>query len=307
LLSTVQDLGRHLVGELGVSPSGASDWLSARVANRLVGNPYGAALIETTMTGISFKALQRLRIAVTGANAQLMVAGGKKPLWQSTAVRAGTEVKISSAERGLRSYVAFYGGIDVPIIFGSASTDVSAGFGGRGRALARGDTLGLNDIAGEMPEHERSIRGSTRPFWRQPATLRVLLGPHAARFAPEDLELLCSLTYRVSPRSNRQGLRLDGRALIGQGGFDVLSCGVCAGCVQLSSDGMPIVLLAEHQTTGGYAVPLTVITADLPDVAQLRPGDEVRFARATLAEASVALSEKVEALSEALDEPSPAG
>ncbi|MDQ6767587.1 MAG: biotin-dependent carboxyltransferase family protein [Candidatus Eremiobacteraeota bacterium] len=307
LLSTVQDRGRSGVAELGVSPSGSADWLSARAANRLVSNAQNAPLIEATVTGISFRALRDVRIAVTGADAQLTVAGGKKPLWNSFRVRAGSEVKLRAAERGLRSYIAFYGGIDVPLVFGSASTDVSAGFGGLGRPLARGDTLSLHEIEGDIPEGSRSIRTSARPFWRQPATLRVLLGPHASRFAAGDLTLLCSQLYRVSPRSNRQGLRLEGKPLAGYDGFDVLSCGVCAGCVQLQSDGLPVVLLAEHQTTGGYAVPLTVITADLPDAAQLRPGDEVQLAQVTLAQAGVALVEKMQALSEAPDESNPAG
>jgi len=306
LFATVQDLGRRNVALLGVAPSGAADWLSARAANRIVGNSHAAALIETTLTGISFKALDTLLIAVTGADAQLLVAGGKKSLWQSHRVRAGTEVKLSATQRGLRSYIGFHGGIDVPVTLGSASTDVAGGFGGLGRALARGDILPLN-AREEIPEDGRSIRASARPFWRQPATLRVLAGPHATRFAPNDLDFLCSHAYRVSPRSNRQGVRLDGRSLGGHDGFDVVSCGVSAGCVQVSSDGLPIILLAEHQTTGGYAVPFTVITADLPDAAQLRPGDEVRFARVTFAEASVALTEKMEALSEALDESRPAG
>ncbi len=308
LLSTVQDRGRSAVGELGVSPSGFADWLSARVANRVVGNPQGAALIEATMTGISFKALCTLRIAVTGAVAQLVVSGGSKPLWQSVRVRSGSEVKISVAERGLRSYIAFYGGIDVPPILGSASTDMTAGFGGpSGGALVRGAVLSLRPIEGEIPDEDRVIPPTARPYWRQPATLGVLLGPHAKRFSLDDLAFLQKQTYRVSPRSNRQGARLDGRPLASRDGFDVLSAGVCGGCVQLTSEGLPIILLSEHQTTGGYAVPFTVITADLPDAAQLRPGDEVRFRLVTLAEAAVALSEKMQALTEDLHAPSRAG
>lgn len=307
LQSTVQDLGRRGVGEIGVSPSGAADWLSARAANRVVGNPQGAALIETTMNGMSFKALRAVRIAVTGARAHLMVVGGSKPLWQSIRVRAGAEVKISAPERGLRSYVAFFGGIEVPAVLGSASTDVTAGFGGAGRALARGDTLSIAATEEDLPEEDRSIPASARPYWGRPATLRVLPGPHAPRFTPEDLTFMRAQAYRVSPRSNRQGARLDGRPLVGHERLDVVSCGVCSGCVQLANDGLPIILLAEHQTTGGYAVPLTVITADLPDAAQLRPGDEVRFAPVTFAEAAVALSQKMQALTEALDEPSPTG
>ncbi len=135
----------------------------------------------------------------------------------------------------------------------------------------------------------------------------MLPGPHAKRLTPSDRSALCSQTYRVSTRTNRQGARLEGQPLAARDGFDVVSCGVSAGCVQVANDGLPIILLADHQTTGGYAVPLTVVTADLPDAAQLRPGDELRFSLIDLATASAALSEKMRVLTEALDEPSPAG
>jgi antagonist of KipI len=306
LLSSVQDQGRRDVGRLGVSPCGAADWLSARCANRLVANPPGAALIETTMTGISFKALTDTLVAVTGADAQLSVSGVAAPLWCSIPVPAGSEVSVGAAERGLRSYVAFHGGIDVPLMLGSASTDLTAGFGGIGRALARGDLLALKTLEQPARFGGRAIASARCPRWHEPATLRVLPGPHAKRLTPSDRSALCSQTYRVSTRTNRQGARLEGRSLAARDGFDVVSCGVSAGCVQVSSDGLPIVLLADHQTTGGYAVPLTVVTADLPDAAQLRPGDELRFSLIAFATASAALTEKMRALTEALDEPNPA-
>ncbi|MBV8164544.1 MAG: biotin-dependent carboxyltransferase family protein [Candidatus Eremiobacteraeota bacterium] len=306
LLSTVQDLGRHRVAALGVSPSGASDWLSARCANRLLGNPHNAALVETTLTGIRFAPRHTTMIAITGADAPVSIAGAQRPTWQALRVRAGVEVKIGHAQRGVRCYVAFHGGIDVPLVLGSASTDVMGGFGGAGRALATGDTLALAQVERELPDDERAIPASARPFWRQPAVLRVLPGPHFARCAPHEIETLCGQAYRVSARSNRQGARLEGVALRNVGGFDVLSSGVTAGCVQLTSDGLPIVLLAEHQTTGGYAVPFVVIAADVPDAAQLRPGDSVRFSRVTLADASAALTEKTQALREEFDEPAAA-
>ena len=306
LLSSVQDQGRCDVGRLGVSPCGAADWLSARCANRLVANPCGAALMETTMTGISFRALTDMLIAVTGAQAQLAVSGEPASSWCSIQVPAGSQVDVGAAERGLRSYVAFHGGIDVPLILGSASTDLTAGFGGIGRALARGDVLALKPHQETIRPVRRVLAAARCPRWHQPATLRVLPGPHAKRFTPADRSALCSQTYRVSQRTNRQGARLEGRPLAAGGGFDVVSCGVSAGCVQVASDGLPIILLADHQTTGGYAVPLTVVTADLPDAAQLRPGDELRFSPIDLATASAALSEKMRVLTEALDEPSPA-
>jgi antagonist of KipI len=301
LLATIQDRGRRDVAKMGVSPSGFADWLSARAANRLAGNAQGAALIETTLTGFAFTALQTMRIAVTGAPAKLTVSGGDRRMWQSTRVRAGAEVRLGPAERGLRSYLAFHGGIDVAEVFGSASNDLTAGFGGiGGRALARGDSVLLHPLDHELPDQEFFIAPSARPYWSQPAVLRVVRGQHATRFTAEDFAFFQSHSYRVSPRSSRQGVRLEGRGLTRAAGYDVLSCGVCAGCVQLSSDGLPIILLAEHQTTGGYAVPMVVITADIPDVAQLRPGDQVRFRLVTQPEAGIALTEKGQALTERL-------
>jgi antagonist of KipI len=308
LLSTIQDRGRRHVGDLGVSPSGFADWLSARAANRLVGNQQGAALIETTMTGCSLQALEPLCVAVTGANAELAVNGALRPMWHALQIPKGAIVKLGPAQSGLRSYVAVRRGIDVPKVLASPSTDLIGGFGGlEGRALGMGDRLSLvprrdgDEAAGEplnlgMPRY---------PRWTQPAVLRVLPGQHTSMFSVEDLKVLQHQTYRVSPRSSRQGVRLEGMGLRKPEGYDVVSLGVCAGCVQLSSDGLPIILLAEHQTTGGYAVALTVISADLPDAAQLRPGDAVRFRLVSQVEAALALAEKMEFLAQPLHQSDP--
>jgi antagonist of KipI len=307
LQSTIQDRGRRDVAKMGLSPAGFADWLSARAANRLLANPQGSALIETTMTGLAFVASHAMRIAVTGAPAKLTVSGGDRPMWQSVRVRAGSEVRLGATMRGLRCYIAFQGGIEAPPVFGSASTDLTAGIGGLGgRALARGDRVFVRPLERELPDDEVCVAPSARPFWREPALLRVLPGPQAARFSSDDVAFLEKQSYRVSPRSNRQGVRLEGAGLARSAGFDALSAGVCAGCVQLSSDGLPIVLLAEHQTTGGYAVPFVVITADIPDAAQLRPGGSVRFRPVTQAEAALALTEKGQALTEKLHHADPA-
>ena len=129
--------------------------------------------------------------------------------------------------------------LDVPAVLGSASTDLTAGFGGIGRALASGDCLNVLSAQSELPEGGRSIAPSSRPALLRPATLRVLPGPHARMFSTQEIDWLCAQAYVVSPRSNRQGLRLEGPTLHRSGGFDVLSSGVCAGCVQITSDGLP--------------------------------------------------------------------
>lgn len=286
LLSTIQDLGRHGVGALGVSPSGAADWYSARAANRLVGNADDCALVETTMNGATFDATARMTIAVTGADAPLWIGGKRRASWCSHSIEAGDRVVIGPAISGLRSYFAVDGGIDVSQVLGSAATDVGGGFGGR--KLSAGDSLHVT--AGSMPESSTLLeydRGAIHAL-RPPFVLRALVGPDAARLGPAVVDELLGATFRGSTRSNRQGLRLEG-ATIGGGASDAISAGVCAGCVQLPGDGSPIVLLAEHQTTGGYPVALCVIAADIPLAAQVRPGDEVRFERVDRAGARAAL------------------
>ncbi len=301
LQATIQDRGRRDVAKMGLSPSGFADWLSARAANRLVGNPQGAALIETTLTGFAFTARHAMRIAVTGAPSKLTVSGGEREMWRSMRVRAGADVKLGPAQSGLRCYIAFQGGVMAPPIFGSLSTDLTANLGGfEGRALARGDRVALGALDRDPNDRDLAMTAQARPHWRQPATLRATRGPHAARFSAEDFAFFQNQAYRVSPRSSRQGVRLEGHGLQRSSGFDVASCGVCAGCVQLSSDGLPIVLLAEHQSTGGYAIPMVVISADTPDAAQVRPGDEVRFRIVGQPEAATALTEKTRALTEKL-------
>jgi allophanate hydrolase subunit 2 len=152
------------------------------------------------------------------------------------------------------------------------------------------------DIDGR--ERNLAVAAGLRPFWGQPAQLGVLPGSHVKWFSRDDIGLLTRQMYLVSARSSRQGIRLEGQPLAKTDGFDVLSCGVCAGCVQLTNDGMPVILLAEHQTTGGYAVAVTVVSAHLPDAAQLRPGDQVRFTPMTQPEAALALTERMRLLTE---------
>ena len=297
LLSTVQDLGRQHVGALGVSPCGAADRFSARAANRLVGNADGAAVVETTMTGASFDATNAMTIAVTGGQSPLAIDGRPRTMWRSWRVEAGERIAIGPATAGLRSYLAVAGGVLARHVLGSASTDVGGGFGGR--RLVPGDAL---DVAEEPPfDAERGAleyRRSAIPSYAPPFVLRVLAGPDAPRIGADALDALCSRAFAGSARSSRQGLRLEGEPVLAGAG-DAISAGVCAGCVQLPADGAPIVLLAEHQTTGGYPVALCVISPDVASAAQVKPGDEVRFERidrAAARDALAAMSERLRSL-----------
>lgn len=287
LLTTIQDLGRRGAGSLGVSPSGGVDRFSAIAANRLVGNPDGAAVVETTMTGASFDVTSALTIAVTGAGATLSVGGRLRSLWRAARVKPGDRIVIGPATGGLRSYLAIAGGVAAERVLGSASTDVGGGFGGR--RFVRGDAVGVADVVppGADPG-QFEYEASAIPSMRAPFVLRALLGPDAGSVGAAAIDAMLSQTFRGSARSSRQGLRLEGTP-IGGGAGDAISAGVCAGCVQLPADGLPIVLLAEHQTTGGYPVALCVIAADIGIAAQVKPGDEIGFERVDRAAARDAL------------------
>lgn len=293
LLSTLQDEGRRGVGAWGVAPSGAADWLSARVANQLVGNPPGAVLIETTLNGVSFSATRALTVAVTGANTTVAVSGSRAGAWASIPLQPQDRVDIRTGARGVRNYIAFAGGIVAPLVLGSASTDVTAGLGGlHGRALKSGDGLRIA-LREDLQPRSRHLPAEARPVWREQAVLRVLTGPQAHNLADADLPA----TFTVTPQCNRQGIRLAGNAVRGRQGWDVLSFGVTTGCVQIANDGQPIILLTDRQTTGGYGVPWVVITADIPLAAQLRPGDTVTFQAVNQSEAAKAWHERTHCVS----------
>ena len=283
LLSTVQDLGRRGVGALGVSPSGAVDWYAACAANRLVNNDDDAPLVEMTLTGATFVAGGDATFAVTGALAPITVGGVRRHGWRSWRARTGHKFTIGPVERGARCYLAVRGGFEVPRVLGSSATDVVGGFGGR--VLAPGDTLPIrrayesDGARDELAETPMAYAAEAIPLLRAPFALRVLPGPDAARVGREAVDRLLAGTYRASPRSSRQGLRLDGEPVAAISAGAGVSAGVCAGCVQVSADGLPTVLLAEHQTTGGYPVAWCVVHADLPAAGQIRPGDEVVFTR----------------------------
>lgn len=290
-LSTVQDRGRRDVARFGVSPSGAVDWYSVLAANSLVGNRDGAAVIEATLTGATFELLSPAWIAVTGAAAPLTIDGMAVARWRSHELGAGVQIRIGAADRGARSYLAIDGGVQEPLVLGSASTDLGAGFGGHdGRALRAGDMLAIGDVVACSLNAPMAYALETIPHWNPATTLRVLAGPHRTSLSDDAWQQLLARSYAVSSRSTRQGIALEGEALDLERGTDVISAGAYPGCVQITSAGLPVILLAEHQTTGGYAVAACTIAADVPRAGQLRPGDRVRFTLVSRADAVHAMA-----------------
>ncbi|GAA2751684.1 biotin-dependent carboxyltransferase family protein [Kitasatospora cinereorecta] len=270
-LTTVQDLGRRGVAHLGVPRAGALDEPALRAANRLVGNPDGAAALETTLGGVTVRAEGgAVTVAVTGAPCAVRVDGRAAAWGAAVRLPAGAVVEVGPAVHGVRSYLAVAGGVAVPAVLGSRSADLLSGLGSA--VLAEGDLLPV----GPPPTGPRA---ELVPLPAVPAelVLRLRPGPHAHWFA--DAPLLGRATFRVAAASNRIAVRTEGLALTrSSAGFRELpSEGMVLGSVQVPPDGLPVIFLADHPTTGGYPVIGTVPPADLPAAAQARPGTPVRF------------------------------
>lgn len=278
ICSTLQDPGRSGYRAYGVPVSGALDATALRLVNALVGNDPGCAVIEMLYSGMTLE-LQSgtARIALCGAEVALVRSGTDRALeaWRSTLLHAGDTLRISTVRESAAAYLAVEGGFDAAPVLGSRSTYIRGGLGGfAGRELRRGDALPLvRDHASARAER----RFSRAPQLRAPAALRVLPGPHAHRFEQASLDLFFSAEYRVHPSSDRSGLRLEGPALTHVGGYDATSEGVATGSIQVPGFGMPVILIADHPTVGGYPKIATIVSADIPAAGRLRIGSPVRF------------------------------
>ncbi|WP_030247123.1 MULTISPECIES: biotin-dependent carboxyltransferase family protein [unclassified Streptomyces] len=270
-LTTVQDLGRPGHAHLGVPRSGALDRPAADLANRLTGNPPGAAVLETTLNGCALRPRSAVTVAVTGAPCRVTVDGRPVAWGAPVRVPAGALLDVGPAVSGVRAYVGISGGIAVEPVLGSRSTDLLSGLGPA--PLADGTVLPLGRPTGA---HAR-VDVAPQPAPPDELVLRVTLGPRDDWFTPEAVRAFVSRPYRVSPASNRIGLRTDGPALERARPGELPSEGVVLGAVQVPPDGRPVVFLADHPTTGGYPVIAVVHTADLPAAAQAVPGTPVRF------------------------------
>jgi len=292
LLTTLQDEGRRGYLAHGVPLSGAMDRYAHRVANLLVGNQAGEATLEMTMSGGTFFFEEAMDVAVCGADMGGRLNGSRVKNWCCFKVPRSGMLSFSYARQGCRSYLAVAGGFDAAPVLGSRSTYVRASLGGfAGRALKAGDVLGR-----KSPQ-ERRCSGKTLPDQYVPAyhnevILRVLLGPQDDRFLPEGVRTFLSATYVVTNRNDRMGYVLRGPAVKHSNGADIISDALIPGSVQVPGDGMPIVMMADCQTTGGYAKIATVISPDQALLAQGKTGDRVRFIRCAEAEAVEALREE---------------
>jgi biotin-dependent carboxylase-like uncharacterized protein len=299
--NTVQDRGRRGFRRFGVPVSGAADPLLLAAANRLLGNPDDDAAIEMPLAGPRLRATEGpVRVALMAASAGALAARvihadastAPLPVAQTATLRRGDALAVGPVREGV-AYLAVSGGCRVPPQLGSRSTYARARLGGvAGRALAAGDLIECGEPSGN-PSLERR---ASAPFVHADGPLRVLPGPQDDAFEPAALAALLAEPWVVGRDSDRMGLRLQGPRLAHRHGADIVSDGVVPGAIQVPGDGQPIVLLADAQTVGGYTKIATVIRADLPRLAHLRPGTTLRFTAVSRAQALAALREQALAL-----------
>lgn len=281
--TTVQDLGRFGQLRYGIPPSGPMDRDAFVLANRLVGNTDSAAALECTVIGARFQVHAACAIAVTGAEMPVTINGAEAPRWTTLMVKAGDAVKVGAARAGLRSYIAFSGGIDVPAVMGSRSTYLRGGLGGfEGRALRNQDRLSL--LPASLPRVWRAARDAVPDYATEPE-IRVVLGPQADRFTEDGIAAFLGSPYEMLPQSDRMGARLRGERVSHTRGHDIISDGIVLGSIQIAGDGQPIVMLVDRQSTGGYTKLATVCSFDIGRIGQLKPGRLMRFRAISVDEA----------------------
>jgi antagonist of KipI len=281
LFTTVQDLGRPQAITAGVPPGGAMDRFAHRAANLVVGNAEGDATLECTLTGPHLVAEHSCLVAITGADLDPRVNGQAAPIWTGIFLGRGDHLTFGSRRSGGRAYIAVAGGIEADRWLGSASTYMLAARGGlHGRNLKAGDEISTAREATRPAVSGHHLIERLRPQYAD-RTLFAIAGPHVKRLDPRGRGLLFGAAFNVSREADRMGYRLDGPRLA-TSGDELLSFGLTAGAVQVPHGGQPILLMADHQTAGGYPVVATVVSASMPVAAQLVPGDELHFKEVTL-------------------------
>ena len=281
LFTTIQDLGRPNAISSGVPAGGAMDRFAHRAANLLVGNDEGAATLEITLSGPELIAISSCLVAITGADLELHVNGRPEPMWTGMFLRAGDEITFKGRNWGARAYLGVGGGIAGDHWLGSLSTYLLAARGGmHGRQLLAGDTISAAGPPATPAVSRRHLPRNLHPDY-QNHTVGAIAGPHIRRLGAEGKKSLFSSTFKVSRDADRMGYRLEGPGLDASGD-ELLSFGLAAGAIQVPRSGQPILLMADHQTAGGYPVVATVASATMPIAAQLLPGDEMRFAEVSI-------------------------
>lgn len=293
LLSTIQDQGRYGYQSTGISPSGVLDYKSAILANQLVGNEPDEGVIEMTLSGMTFRVLKDTIIALAGASMEFTINGEKYPIGRSIPLAKGDLVKLGQVREGLRTYLAVAGGFKLKKVLGSHSTHLRTAMGGyKGRALEKGDKLPYN---GDNKTYSPLVVKKEATL--TDSTIRIVPGPNYDDLTDESKKALVNQPYTITRNSDRMGIRLDGHALeTTDGVHDILSEPTQLGNIQVPKNGLPIVLLNDRQTTGGYKRMASVAKVDLPKLVQLGPNERIQFKMIDLKIASELYRSEIEKL-----------
>lgn len=297
-LTLVQDGGRYGYQKFGVPVSGVMDSFSYKVSNILAGNNEGEAVLEFVMLGPNIKFENDCVIAVTGGESSPKLNEKSIPLWKSVKVKAGDELSFGIMNNGCRGYIAFSGGIEVPEVMGSRATYVKGKIGGiEGRALKTGDILKLGPVKSwDFSSVSKELPEKYIPSYKNSYEIRVTSGPQEDHFTSSGIKNFYSKKYSVTNKSDRMGMRLEGEKIEHIVGGDIISDGIVSGSIQVPSHGKPIIMMADCQTTGGYAKIANVISSDLNKLAQARPEDQLTFKKIGIEEAHAILKEDAKKL-----------
>jgi antagonist of KipI len=283
LQTTIQDLGRFGYQQYGISPSGAMDTYAMQTANILTGNHLEEAVLEASLIGPTLEALADIVISICGGDFSPVVDGRAIPLWKSIFIKKGQVLTLGSAKQGARCYISVAGEINVPIVLHSKSTYLSGEFGGfAGRALEKGDILLGRPI---IKKPLKKLDTSLIPRYEGQIQVRVILGPHEHRFSQESINSFLTEEFIITPQANRMGYQLKGPKLQQIDNPDIISDPIPLGGIQVPASGQPIILLSDRQTTGGYTRIGTVISVDIPLLAQAVPGTCVTFKEISIEDA----------------------
>ncbi len=299
LLTTIQDAGRAGYQRYGMPVCGAMDQYALQLANLLVGNPRGEAVIEATVMGPTIVFGEAEIFAVTGGDFGPTLNGTLIENDRAYRAEAGDILSLPMAKQGARAYIAFAGGLDIEDVMGGRSTFLKGGVGGfNGRAIREGDEIGLRAPVDDLPDLEdRIVPAEMLPALADRVTVRFTYGPQDDLFSAAGKRTFTTSEYTLSDKSDRMGFRMDGPAVERAEGSDgnIISDGICFGAIQITN-GQPIVMMADRQTTGGYPKLGCVISADLPLLAQLKAGDKVRFRPVSAAAAQAVYRRRQKAL-----------
>ncbi len=290
IYTTLQDLGRPGFMKYGTPASGVADSFSARVANLLAGNLPGAAVLETTLFRLELLAMDDVTIAVTGGDLSPVLEKNPLPMWQAVSAKKGDKISFRARKKGFRSFLGVSGGFDGPKFMGSRSVYVR---GLMGASLKAGEILETENVA-ERPPFLKPLPADLIPNYGDKRPLRVILGPQEDRFTPQGVETFLYSEYTVSPQSDRMGYRMEGPKIEHRKGADIISESIARGAIQVPGDGKPIIMLWDAQVSGGYTKIATVISADLDRLAQVMPGEKLRFQAVRMEEAHQAVKEEQE-------------